>query len=307
MNQHYGEQFTSSLNIDTFICPSITDYSVGGNIYSEKSSTVQVIVKRCDNATAPSGVVCKTTDEINAIMEFLNVIILPSNYFFDDQDYKSPIKLSVENEFMFPVVNGFETHKELRIKANKADDYNSIFYPSFKTEYSYYTIDSVNDATKLETRFEVVFRVTLRLDHRSNFIERKVYTLYDMFGQIGGVIGLVVPAGALLANFFSSTIYEMTLLTRFYKIKTENKVNASNKVHVREREFVPRITNKSSCSNGIIEERKNISQCSDINFASEPPPPTILDNIKLSLATFSRYKFKWKYLFYILLSYQKFK
>jgi isocitrate dehydrogenase kinase/phosphatase len=40
-----------------------------------------------------------------------------------------------------------------------------------------------------------------------------------MLGQIGGVIGIIFPLGALISQYFTEKIYQMTLLSKLYQIE----------------------------------------------------------------------------------------
>jgi allophanate hydrolase subunit 1 len=50
-----------------------------------------------------------------------------------------------------------------------------------------------------------------------------------MFGQIGGVIGLILPFVSLFVRFFSNKIYQMVLLSRLYVVNDREDSNSDNK------------------------------------------------------------------------------
>jgi len=116
-----------------------------------------------------------------------------SNYYFDVTDYELPIKVVVEDDFVFPMIQGTQVEKAMKLKENKADDYTSLYYHSGKTEYTYYSVENVVDRSSTIKSSGIAVEINLRQDFRSTFIERKVYTFYDMLSQIGGVIGLIIP------------------------------------------------------------------------------------------------------------------
>ena len=40
----------------------------------------------------------------------------------------------------------------------------------------------------------------------------------EVLGQVGGIIGILLPVGAILSSIFSSRIYIMTLLSLLYQV-----------------------------------------------------------------------------------------
>jgi hypothetical protein len=70
------------------------------------------------------------------------------------KDYDNPIKPTFENEFEFPLIQGFTMEKHMKVGVNEADDYTSIFYPSDKKDFTYYSVNSVlhRDQAQLDPR-----------------------------------------------------------------------------------------------------------------------------------------------------------
>jgi uncharacterized membrane protein len=47
-----------------------------------------------------------------------------------------------------------------------------------------------------------------------------------MMGQIGGVIGIIFPLGALVSQYFTEKIYQMKLLSKLYQIENnDDRIN----------------------------------------------------------------------------------
>jgi hypothetical protein len=124
---------------------------------------------------------------------------------------------------------GDEEVKILKLQLNKADDYTSIFYPASKQEYSYFSIEEALDRSRGEDTSKIVFRVYVELDYRYKFTERKVYNFYDMLGQVGGVMSILLPIGGLFTRIFSSTIFQMTLMSKLYKIENDGHDHSETK------------------------------------------------------------------------------
>jgi hypothetical protein len=215
--------------LDEFLCPIEKDYTIGGNHMSLIQNRFEIRLTKCQGQAY-----CKTDAEINAVMDKVEFVIAASSSFFNVQNYDDPIVASVENDFNWKLMQGHQVHKILKLQISEAQDYTSIFFPADKKGYTYYSIDRVLDRTEAESE-GIVMRIFLDLDYKYQYTERKVYNFYDMLGQVGGVMGIIIPVGALVANIFTSTIYKMTLLSFLYRVENKQDVlpgkkNYSNKI-----------------------------------------------------------------------------
>ena len=61
------------------------------------------------------------------------------------------------------------------------------------------------------------------LDSKYNVINRSVYTLGDMFGQIGGMDSIMATIGSIFVGVFSSKIFMESLLSTFYYVTSDRK------------------------------------------------------------------------------------
>ena len=76
-----------------------------------------------------------------------------------------------------------------------------------------------------------VLNFRIELDSKYQTIDRKVYSLGDMFGQIGGMDSILVSIGSLFMALFSPKIYAASLLSTFYQVRNEG---FDNKIHSKE-------------------------------------------------------------------------
>ena len=198
--------------------PIDKDYEIGGDFSSTEWNYFELLIDKCSASD------CKTDDEINEVLKNTQVDIAVSNYYFDTNQYENPVKVSLDNRFSYNLIPGYEVGKIMNIRINEAEDWTN-YYPSLNPEeYKYYSIDTVDDHLEVEdpnTRF--VFKATFQLDRQYTKVERKVYTFVEVLGQIGGVIGIILPLGAYFVAIFSNKIYWATLINCFYLIETDNE------------------------------------------------------------------------------------
>ena len=150
-----------------------------------------------------------------------------TNFYFDVEDYDSPVKALFTNDYEVAFLPGYTIEKTLKVRVNKVTDYTNLWYDFSPKEYLFYSIDSSNDVIEPENGSGDLVRFKLVLDNEFNIIERKVYTVYDMLGQVGGLMGLAISVGSLLAGTFSNNVYVMTLLSYFYKV---NSIKFTSKI-----------------------------------------------------------------------------
>jgi hypothetical protein len=287
-------EYVKSLYLDKFFCPIEKDYTIGGNHMSLIQNRLEFRLTKCQGQAY-----CKTDAEINAVMDKVEFVIGTTSFFFNVNDYDDPLVVAVENDFNWKLMQGHQIHKILKLQINEAQDYTSILFPSDKKDYTYYSIDRVLDRTEAESE-GIVMRIFLELDYKYQYTERKVYNFYDMLGQVGGVMGIIIPVGALVANIFTSTIYKMTLLSFLYRVENkqdalQDKKNYWNKVS----------------SSSVVREESKISQnhdsymknIADGNEGEDMLYQRIWDTINQQ----ERYKFKWKNLWYTVFCCPKFK
>lgn len=120
-----------------------------------------------------------------------------TNQFFDGGDYEQPIKTSFQNEFSYHFISGYIVEKHLKVRLNKVIDYNNRWYEFSPKEYTFFSVESVHDAFQMDDGSGDLMRLRVILDPRYQMIERRVYTIYDMLGQVGGFFGIILTAGKI--------------------------------------------------------------------------------------------------------------
>ena len=103
------------------------------------------------------------------------------------------------------------------VQVNEAivyDDYYNSFFPK---HYQYYSVEEIEN-TILTGRRTGLIEIHFEISPKYIRTERKVHSLMEVLGQIGGIIGILLPIGAILSGVFSSKIYVMTLLSLLYQV-----------------------------------------------------------------------------------------
>ena len=120
----------------------------------------------------------------------------------------------------------------LRSENNEVTDQKSPFFYVPADAYSFFSVGEVVQDMSIQTSdSNVVFNFRIELDSKYQTIDRKVYSLGDMFGQIGGMDSILVSIGSLFMALFSPKIYAASLLSTFYQVRNEG---FDNKIHSKE-------------------------------------------------------------------------
>ena len=105
---------------------------------------------------------------------------------------------------------------DLRIRRNDVNDQKSPMFYVPADSYSFFSIgDIFQDISTLSDEPYTVLKVKFILDSKYQTISRQVYSLGDMFGQVGGMDSILLNIGSFIVGIFSSKIYMTSLLTYF--------------------------------------------------------------------------------------------
>lgn len=225
---YLGEDLTVKLGLVGAKCSNVTNFVIGGNFMSSDYNLVALQVSKCVDKPY-----CKSEAEINAVLNYMKVGIAVSDYYFDVQDYDNPVKINVVNDYEFSLIGGFTKSVQMKIRVNEVTDAKNPFPMTSAESYKFYSVGDVSvdaAADVNESPFEALFV----LDSKYNKIERKVYTLGDMLGQIGGMHDILLLMGTLAVGVFTTKIYTASLLSNLYQVEKYN-VNL-NKVDTNQRE-----------------------------------------------------------------------
>ena len=90
---------------------------------------------------------------------------------------------------------------------------NSPFFYIPADIYSYFSVgEVVQDTSLLYYEPNVVFKFKVILDSKYQTINRQVYSLGDMFGQIGGMDSMLLTIGTIFMKILASKIYTASLI-----------------------------------------------------------------------------------------------
>lgn len=192
---------------------------------------------------------------------------------FDFKDFDSPIKTFRDDINYFTIRNGAFQYYQLKVRENFAELYNNYIFSSFTETLKFYNIGSKMQATENSVIFSnYLFYCEIALDQKYDVYERKIYTLFDMFGQLGGIYAILFSVGGVIVNSVSSKIFVNTILSRLYQVTTnsQSKPKVSSQLKV-----TPDISFDEGFSRFNKEEEKSPQNSWDLMSSHKVRIPTV--------------------------------
>jgi len=214
------DEFATNFQLDKFFCPNTKEYMLGGNFVSSQVNFIAITLDKCTGESY-----CQTPAEIDKVTEDLLFVFSPPTYFFNSEKFKEPITLSVGKQNEFSIINGFKQSLNINIQVNEAKLYDSYWSDYINEEHQYMSVGDIYNTLAKEGTDGRLLDIKLIQDQRYTKTERRIYSILDILGQVGGVQGLIIPLGAWMVEIFSSKIYLMTLLSLFYQVETKHKIH----------------------------------------------------------------------------------
>ncbi|CAI2363146.1 unnamed protein product [Moneuplotes crassus] len=216
--------------MSTSYCPVQTNFSVGGSIFFNTYKTVRVIIKKCVNGTS---VVCKPNTEIEAKLKDLRANFMISSKYFDFEDYDNPIKRVVDDKFSFRLSSGLKKFISLYVKKSTISLSDSILPFGAEIQDSFYSIeDNQEDAQTREIDDQILIDFEISQDSIVDSYERRVYSILDLSGQLGGFFEVLAIFGGALVHYFASQMCSYSLFSQLYCLDEADTHTTNDKSQV---------------------------------------------------------------------------
>lgn len=177
---------------------------------------IQIRVKRCINGT---DVICKSPHEIEAKVKTTDFLFGFANKFFDLADYDTPIKNYIEHKFTFELVSGFHKWANLYVKKSEAELDDHILQISNTNKIDFLSIDNFLVDFGPEKGDQALLSLYIRQDSSIDYYERRVYSLLDLTGQVGGLFEVFQAIGSLLVGFFAHKLLLYSFFNKLYHVE----------------------------------------------------------------------------------------
>ena len=121
----------------------------------------------------------KSDAEIDNATNLIEANFIVSDYYFDSNDYSTPVKTSYNDRFTFYGVQGISKKIEFRMKRNTVLDQSSPFFFVSSKTYEYFSLNEINQEVQSSSNNGTILDIKIVLDNKNKITLRQVYSLGD--------------------------------------------------------------------------------------------------------------------------------
>mmetsp|Transcript_7032 Transcript_7032/g.7961 ORF Transcript_7032/g.7961 Transcript_7032/m.7961 type:complete len:255 (-) Transcript_7032:179-943(-) len=151
-------------------------------------------------------------------MKVAQLTIAVENTFMDFSNYKQPVQYYLDNKIFWDLVPGFKKKTDIFVKKNKANFIDDLVQLGQSSETSFLQITDYREQVDVEEADFQFLSVFIRADEKYDMYERRVYSIGDLLGQMGGLYQSVFVIGTIFVFVFSERLFISSILRKIYQI-----------------------------------------------------------------------------------------
>ena len=102
----YGQEVSDRYQLHYMLCPTNFNLNIKGNRLSSEFDYFKVTIKKWTGFAY-----WKSEDVIDEALKLYDIILILSDYYFDVEDYENPVKISLQNDYIFSFLPGYTVEK----------------------------------------------------------------------------------------------------------------------------------------------------------------------------------------------------
>ena len=138
-----------------------------------------------------------------------------TDYFFDTDDYSSPLKVNIRNDIVFTPASGLRKLINVKIRNNIVTDQPSPYPFTNSQFYEFYSIKEITNDVILSQNGQI-FQMMFSFDNEYLQMSRSVYSFSDMVGQVGGFGGMLISIFSFVVGIISTKVYQQSIMSDIY-------------------------------------------------------------------------------------------
>lgn len=222
-----GDNFNSedqvtkeNLNVKNYYCFKNNYFSIAGSYFSPIFHYIEV---RMSKWKASGTVTCKTDAQINTALDGADVKMAITNSVVDLVDYNMPVKYYIDDSFYWQTMPGFRKKADMELSKNVGNFIDNLLQiTSVPSEYFYQVKPGKENIILTNTDGEFM-TIYLRTDEQYDQYDRKVYSIGDLLGQLGGFFEVLHAAGWFLTFMITERLATAALASTIFQISGPNK------------------------------------------------------------------------------------
>lgn len=204
---------------------------------------------------------CQSDATITAALDGGRLSIVLLNYYIDFNDYENPIKMYFDDRYTYRIVMGNTKFVRLYVRENHVNRMDSLIDLGFEEKNDkFLSVEKYDLDLDIQNEYNSLINIAFVVDPNVDYYNRKVYTVLDMTGQIGGLYEVLGTAFGAVVSFFASRLFVLNMMNKIYLIRTNGDKQNSN---------YPKIKSKGK----KVFSETVLSQMNGDNLKDDDKPP----------------------------------
>ena len=155
---------------------------------------------KCKNSTE-NPVVCKSIEEINFRIDKSLMNIWMVSTYIDFSDYEQPVKQFIDEQYYFVFKSDEKQAVEVDLHLNEVEFNDDITFGSKTLDTTFFDVSIPRILRRNLHTSDLVFS-WFKFQISGNFkrYERKVYSFYELFGDVGGFLAVLFLFTSFIAT-----------------------------------------------------------------------------------------------------------
>lgn len=204
--QYSNQSEIAMYGINHMLCFKNQNYSLQGDFYSQKFKYLNLKLNRCK-------LNCKNASEIDKYLNSLTLSVAFVNRYFDYDDFESPVKTYIDDSLFFTLEKDRVKKANLYVMKSEVELQDEYFQLGQRNRYDFVQVENIHtyDDSNLDESGLLV-ELFIRMDPRYESYERKIYSVLELLGDIGGLWQSLFLIGFLCVDFLSHRLFVASIL-----------------------------------------------------------------------------------------------
>ena len=280
-----------NLNIANYYWFVNNSFTVAGSFFSPVFHYIEIRMSEWVNSTDNNNG-CRTSDEIYNALNQADVKLGIINTYVALNDYEDPIKYFIDDEYYWETVPNFRKKIDTEIQKNSGQFQDNLLQLTAAKEEEFFQINKGMESLVLTGDDREFMTIYLRTDQEFKLYDRKVYSIGDLLGQIGGFFEVIYAIGAFLTLLFVERMITASIVSKIYQVDSDsNDKDKERRAKIDEFKLNRRKTGISSTS----MVRHDSALCiNDENDKSKADDQDDFKEAKKEIKSRHRFSYTWK-------------
>eukprot|EP00347_Sterkiella_histriomuscorum_P019663 403340763 len=230
------------IGILNYNCLQEKTYQIQGNFYQKQFEYVELKLWKCINATMianGSPVRCKDQAIIDNYFdkETLNFAFI--NNFFDLTDFTKgqQIKPFIDDSLFFELESKRINKANFYIQSQEAELEDDLIQFGQSEVINFHQVENVRTYDdNYSDQDGYIAAIYMRFDNKFDTYSRKVYSILELLGDIGGLQGSLMAIGFVFVGFISTRMFYSDIMQKIYQVRkyvmeSEPEVQSTQRIH----------------------------------------------------------------------------